>query len=1232
MLGFVASWAQWAIDVSTAPVYVEVNGHSGSANVRTFTITTPENAPAYTVEVKEKPLAGATAGTIAKVSTANSGNAYTATFSPAVTGSSVGITRYYVQIKVGDEVVSSTEAEPFEVNVYDETKARFITNPGDQYITKSDTKFVVEFAPATAAAGATITATQGTGNKGTITVGSTFTVENQQKNLVSFTLSCNAQVEVGDKVTITIAPPSGSKDRNGKDVPSVTFTLTVNLPELPVQGVTTEFHQFKVGYEFSSPLKLEGFEEGEDKDYTVKYTYIPVAGYRNDVVSITPNDKQTALLRTEHAGMAYVKATFTPHGTKAQSYRAWERILTVVASPTQMKLAPLTYETTGTGTGATYDFNFDKAADDPEVTYDPALAAGVTPEYEITYSLEGALPSTAHMEDKTGYLKSVVIDDGDPSQVFYLVATLTPTGANASDYLSDVVRVPILVHGSGNTGAFLEKQSDGSWVAYLDQPSSTDKNIVAVFTVKNGTLDEFKAATNIKVMGSINSFNIAQLVHAMGADGTSSYSGALKTVDMSGCVMNGPLEFSHTKANESDPVETFKFPITGVAVGDDNTRVGKSLTLKNVANFTFPKPDPNYTTLPSDVSAFFGNQYNPADNNLTSLTIPEGWTEVPDGFSGKTSDNRYRTSAFSKLVNLKLANTIEKIGPYAFADLKAVVLTMPYNIDRIGKSAFSTSLKLQDVYFTGPAPRYVDTQAFSGETQMCNNTVKDSGLQGKVDPETDRSNYYDQEGANKVLACLLHFPEQYRAQYTDVTRVYKRLSMEEVDAHNANFGTNWDYKYSKGYKTFVPDGWTPTFLAAVRAGVIDPNAYVSNTVDYGAKDAFYGLDMIWPSQSQMSTGYAIAQAGYKWSGQPLDADQYQKGAKYEDTNNSIDRRGLYQFIIALANADIDVKFESGLWYTIALPFDMSPTEIKKVFGEDTQVCRFSKVTRITEGENKQIKLEFRNSVMGDMEQNSTYDGTNYAADALSEAGYRLGIRHHYPYMIKPSGTTDEQYTTHENVGGKSIWHFNGLDFPRESGVLVADMRRDTEHDGSADAQYMFSPILSTAKIKTYSYILAEDKTSKKHKYFFYKGVKKLDEAGNPVIANNDSFVDDGDYVYEPGGSANQNTAYVMCNITGETVDGTHVTWKDWGYEDYKIFFKDIDPNKPTSSPSAGAKVFSFFGDEEDDAPTAVEKVVIVCGQDGIEDDKVYTINGVRVNADYLPAGLYIKNGKKFIVK
>lgn len=1216
MLAFVTSWAQWAIDVSTAPVYVEVNGHSGSANVRTFTITTPVNPPTYTVEVKEKPLAGVTAGTIAKVLTTNTGKNYTATFSAATNGSSVGITRYYIQIKVGDEVVSSTEAEPFEVNVYDETKARFITNPGDQYITTSDTKFVVEFAPATAAAaGATITATQGADNKGKISVGETFTVENQQKSLVSFTLSCNSQVEVGDKVTITIAPPAGSKDRNGKDVPSVTFTLTVNLPELPVQGVTTEFHQFKVGYDFNSPLKLEGFEEGEDKDYTVKYTYIPVAGYRDDVVSITPNDKQTALLRTVHAGMAYVKATFTPHGTTAQSYRAWERILTVVASPTQMKLAPLTYETTGTGTGATYDFNYDKAAADPEVTYDPALAAGVTPEYVITYSLEGAIPGTAHMADKASYLKSVVIDDGDPSQVFYLVATLTPTGANASDYLSDVVRVPILVRGKNNTGAYLEKQSDGSWVAYLDQPSSTDKNIVAVFTVKNGTLEEFKAATYIKVMGSINSFNIAQLVHAMGADGTSSYSGALKTVDMSGCVMVGPLEFSHTKANESDPVETFKFPITGVAVGDDNTRVGKSLTLKNVANFTFPKPDPNYTTLPSDVSAFFGNQYNPADNNLTSLTIPEGWTEVPDGFSGKISTNRYRTSAFSKLVNLKLANTIKKIGPYAFADLKAVVLTMPYNIDRIGKSAFSTSLKLQDVYFTGPAPRYVDTQAFSGETQMCNNTVKDSQLNGQEDPSTARFNYYDGSGDNMVLACLLHFPEQYRAQYTDVTREYKRLSAEEVNKHNAEYGTYWDYKYSKGAKTFVPKGWTQTFLAAVRAGVIDPNAYVSSTLDYGAKDAFYGTDMIWPSQSQMSTGFAIAQAGYKWSGQPLDGDQYQSGAAYEDTNNSIDRRGLYQFIIALANADIDITFEDGLWYTIALPFDMKPADIKKVFGPETQVCRFSKVTRVTTEGHKQIKLEFRKSTMGEswITSGSEYDGRYYAKELQEAEGDYEGIRHHHAYMIRPKGEKNTNYVTHELVDGKSVWHFKGLDFERISGTLVPDVLTPV---GQSSPQYSFSPILSASKIKPYSYALVNK--DDKHQFAFYKGVKTLDEHGQPKT--NEA----GDYVYEAGGKASQNTSYVMCDLTGTMVTpGQNPVWTDWGYEDYKEFFKKS---------STGAKVYTFYADDYDDAPTAVEEVVIECGQDQVDNGKIYSINGQLVSGRHLPAGIYIKNGKKILVK
>lgn len=1199
MLGFVASWAQWAIDVSTAPVYVEVNGHSGSANVRTFTITTPENASGYTVEVIEVVAEGKTAGQYATgVVEQVAGNNYKVTFSSAST-TSVGITRFYLQIKQGGNVVSSTAAMPFEVNVYDQTKARYIVNPGDQKITKSTEKVLIEFAPVSAISSATVTSTFDTSNQGTITVGTELASEDVFNSIASLSIDAtNAQI--GDKVTIKIAPPSDSYDRNGAAVQPVTFTLTVDQPEFPITypSLLTEF---RVGENWTSTLNAPAGSE-----YTVEYSITP--GYPEDVIGFVWNesDRIHSSLTTKKVGQTQIWTIITPTGGTGTNgeiwadYRPWIRPLDITVR--EALLQPILTATQGT------DANTNKWTPTLKVNIDPkngdvgnaVFTGDLSNYYDVEYSLEGAIPETATVDPITGL---VTVTNIQAAQIFYLVATVTPKKAYEGLCVGGTARAAINVTGSMSQGAYLYRNTDDDWTAYTVDPGGLGGNIFANYHImdkdangefkevtdtdtKATLLQKFKDATNIKVMGTISSYSVAQLAHAIGTDWAHVDQDRLKTLDMSGCIM-------------VDQFNPSQFPVTRGDFTEAPTT--RQLNFVNVKKFVLPRPAigvENGTVLPAQFNRLFTDLNTNSYSNIESLVIPEGWTEIADGFSRVTSI--WGASPYTKLTDLKLPNSMEKIGAFAFSGFHVQVLTMPYNIHRINEGAFATSPMLQDVYFVGPAPEFVHTLAFSGVTQMCNNTVHDQELQGVLDPDITRYEYYN--GTNpRVLACILHFPEQYRSYYTDVTREYKRLTAEEASAHG------WDQKYSKGYKLYTPEGWTSAFIQQVRNKKIDYNAYVSDQVDYGVKDAYYGLDMIWPSQNQMSTGFAIAQAGYQWSGQPLrTADQYNPSATYE--NNLVDRRGLYQFIVAMGNADIQFEFELGKWYTIALPFNMTPEQIRMAFGPDTQVCRFSKVTRITEDSQtdptvkKKIVLEFRKSVMGDI-TGGEYDGTDFKNDyehPHAEEGTgsdhdddyygtnKTGIIHHFPYMIRPAGTiVENEYVS--SYDGK--YHFNSSSFERISGTLHPDVRRTDGVIGSTATPYAFTPILSTTKIKPNSYVLVDKDNT--HKYAFYKGVKNTDG------------------VYEPGGKANQNTAYVQLSVED-------------GQNDYNTFFKAFDPK-------AQAKVFTYFAYDEEDA-TEIEEVVIACGQDSIFNDKIYTINGQQVSGSHLPAGIYIKNGKKILIK
>lgn len=1180
IMTFVTALAQgngsdgYKVNISPEPFYVEcqqrqIDPSQPKPWVREFTVTAPAGkayGTDYTLEARLD-----TKGNDLVTVSITKQETLVITLSPK-SQSLLGIGS--VDIVVKENGQEKTSSGGIEVNVYNKDYARYLEAPANKTIAKGQSLNIpVVVTPSTAV----ITPSTASPNVGL----------SYDNGVLTVTAPSNANE--GDKYSITLSPDPNSTDRAGNTVQPVTFDVTVMKPELPVEGVVY-YNVVMVGQEYPCPLHIS--DPALEGKYTVSFGTDPVPGYEG-VITVDDN----GLLIAQKVGKAKARATFTPNTAIKDQYREWSYAFDFTVIPAEYRIS---IQATEGSEANTWNVT-------PSVSVVPATTLNfeklAEKDYNITYSLEGEIPGTAEV-DQDG---KVTVTDTKATQSFYVIATLTPKN-DQLNYSGAVTKTLVKVNGTV-TGAYLQKQTDGSWVAYLSSPEETyiykdaaaeaahNPDIIAKFTVLNpdGTtpetqadidalLAEFKNAKDIKVMGNINSFNIAQLVHAMGvkSDGfTPLTEKEGVSLDFSGATMVGPFGTDGSGKYNDVPTKTSEltnYNGHNYAAGDFKHNI------TNVTRLVLPKPDPNHSVLPKGFNKLFTGEYDNSKCNLVSLTIPEGWTEIAGGFS--SISDVWGATPYTKLTELNLPNSMQKIGEYAFSGFHVQVLTMPYNIRRIDQGAFSTSPMLQDVYFTGPAPEFVHTLAFSGVTQMCNNTVHDQQLQEVCDPDITRYEYYN--GTNpRVLACLLHYPKQYQSQYIDETRVYKVLPP--------------DVPYSKGYHLYTPEGWTPAVLADVRAKKIDWNAYVSDKVDYGVKDQFYGYDMIWPSQNQMSTGFAFAQAGYQWNGQPLRAvDQYDPSSSYE--GGGIDRRGLYQFIVFMNNADFNFEFENDKWYTIALPFNMSIKQIKDVFGDDVQVCRFSKVTRITEGEKRKLRLEFRKSVMKD--QTGEYDGTDYSdyvnphpgGDLEPEyTGIQEGIIHHFPYMIRPKGVVGNQYVSRN--GNK--WVFNGLDFPRVSGTLHPETRY--ANGEKTDITYLFSPILSETKIKVNSYILVNraDKGDR-HEYVFYKG-KKNTTTG----------------VYEPGGKANQNTAYVQLSAAD-------------GKSEYEEFFK-----KATSS-EAASLVWTFYPDDEDidddGNTTDVEQIEIVCGDDRIDDGKLYNINGLLVNGNNLRPGIYIKNGKKFIVR
>ena len=83
-------------------------------------------------------------------------------------------------------------------------------------------------------------------------------------------------------------------------------------------------------------------------------------------------------------------------------------------------------------------------------------------------------------------------------------------------------------------------------------------------------------------------------------------------------------------------------------------------------------------------------------------------------------------------------------------------------------------------------------------------------------------------------------------------------------------------------------------------------------------------------------------------------------------------------------------------------------------------------------------------------------------------------------------------------------------------------------------------------------------------------------------------------------------------------------------DDYNNFF-GIDKSTPLP---AGSKQASVFGGENFGETTGIEDVTIVAGTDTLT--PVFNLEGKMVSSNGdaagLPAGIYVKNGQKFMVK
>lgn len=579
--------------------------------------------------------------------------------------------------------------------------------------------------------------------------------------------------------------------------------------------------------------------------------------------------------------------------------------------------------------------------------------------------------------------------------------------------------------------------------------------------------------------------------------------------------------------------------------------------------------------------------------------------------------------SLDKLHKVVFKNEVERIGYHAFYAARLGALTIPASVKYIAEGAFGAGF-LSDVYFLGLTAPIVEMDAFGSKAYLNNNSVTDPTHAPEIAPEEylfTRNDYTRKENGNDYAAALLHLPSgmtaAQRAAYTDITRDYHVFdywvkesgavktkgehlisasplntlnTVQKVQEDgNGEFtlacNGNFEDKTSIGSKSFGVYG-NNLFNSGIPG---DWGTYKKNT---GFYDKHVGNQYQWPSQAQMTRAYSVATNNLLWDGTTTIGQGISKArtgvdATFDADCDGTDEKsytdgeqyiGLHQFILVTYDVSGDDPEEypfptigGANWYTICVPLHISVAEVRKAFGEYTQVCKFNKVVRDV---NSKIKLFFtEETCLGHDEE-----------DRAIEANY--------PYMIRPSsakGTDDHTFT---------LPNFT-LQFP-EIPVEVTLTAVD------------------------------ENENPTSYKYTFVGQNKTNPITGAPLYMNKYDY-----YLGAVSGSSPEiHKLFMQVGTTGKWKPHTCIVQPSDGKADYDSFFDPNRPNIDVQNKAKGTNCVFGLDDYEgvsNSNPTGVCEVY--CGSNNTP-AFVYGVGGQYIgnNADKLRSGLYIQDGKKFIVK
>lgn len=520
--------------------------------------------------------------------------------------------------------------------------------------------------------------------------------------------------------------------------------------------------------------------------------------------------------------------------------------------------------------------------------------------------------------------------------------------------------------------------------------------------------------------------------------------------------------------------------------------------------------------------------------------------------------------------------------------------------DQINPTFFGNAMQASvwDIYVLAVKAPKCGAYAFQGDLTFGNN-----GFAGNWTHPIRRDNYVN----SGHVMCKLHYPSMSKKigeekNYTDVTKVY---------------------------------------TLADETGVVDG----------------YGRPLMWPRHEEFYRTFNQATSGYIWGAWK---EKDERGVVISDIGTNVDLiidgtktydrdyQGWHEFVLT-ENYNVQPfepqkyykEYDEKDWYTLCVPYDLTKSQllqalgvkagnkVKTLNGTDYEVTSedvypdvrtLVKVQRSLNSSKVIFKLSNKllddNGDVYDLELNG--EGTEYVK--IRQTGEDpVVIKGGYPYLVKSYWPKDDQIKKIGNyvmsVAESNEYKFNEnckfndkYMLPTKEFKMIAInddgniVHKDAE--GTTPAYYYFVGTYVQNSIPKYSYYLGKSKNGS-HNFFRAVGDGIAWNIYSAIITPLSTLE------YNLNSDASENG---ITNIKLDVTDNTD----------------DLVILEGESKPYAG-KPLTFLLDENNGTVTGIKEISSSsCYADG----RIYTLGGQFVGASFkgLPKGVYVKDGKKYVVK